>query len=122
MLRQTPNEGKGQDGHCARGCAGRWNTGTMVLCTHWARTQPARSGADRGFVVRHSITQSDLIIGARNFDEMPTTRRIANELGRHPFPGPSATYVEATVELSPTEAAHDEAVWTATSSWLRWRE
>lgn len=91
VLRQTPNQGKG----AALRAGMRWAlehgyTGIITLDAD-GQHDPVQI---LGFVVRHSITQSDLIIGARNFDEMPTTRRIANELGRRSFSWAVGEYVE----------------------------
>lgn len=91
VLRQTPNQGKGAALRAGmRWALERGHDGVITLDAD-GQHDPAQI---LGFVVRHSITQSDLIIGARNFDEMPTTRRIANELGRRSFSWAVGEYVE----------------------------
>ncbi|MFZ2487042.1 MAG: glycosyltransferase family 2 protein [Anaerolineae bacterium] len=91
VLRQTPNQGKGAALRAGmRWALERGHNGVITLDAD-GQHDPAQI---LGFVVRHSITQSDLIIGARNFDEMPTTRRIANELGRRSFSWAVGEYVE----------------------------
>jgi glycosyltransferase involved in cell wall biosynthesis len=37
------------------------------------------------FLEKYQATKADLIIGARDFSQMPTVRRISNTLGRHAF-------------------------------------
>ncbi len=82
VLRQVPNQGKG----AALRAGMRWalDTGYAAVITLDADGQhdPAEIPA---FLDNYAATSADLIIGARDFSQMPGARRIANTLGRWSF-------------------------------------
>lgn len=82
VLRQVPNQGKG----AALRAGLRWALahGYDAVLTLDADGQhdPAEIPA---FLARRAATQADLVIGCRDFSQMPWTRRVANTLGRWSF-------------------------------------
>jgi len=91
VLRQTPNQGKG----AALRAGMRWalehgHDGVITLDAD-GQHDPAQIMA---FTMRHALTSADLIIGARNFAEMPPVRRLANTLGRRSFSWAVGEYIE----------------------------
>ncbi len=82
VLRQVPNQGKG----AALRAGLRWglDQGYDALLTLDADGQhdPAEISA---FLARHAATHADLLIGCRDFSQMPLSRRAANTLGRWSF-------------------------------------
>jgi glycosyltransferase involved in cell wall biosynthesis len=82
VLRQVPNQGKG----AALRAGMRWalDAGYAAVITLDADGQhdPAEIPV---FLDKVAATAADLIIGARDFSQMPSTRRIANTLGRWSF-------------------------------------
>ncbi|MBN1937545.1 MAG: glycosyltransferase family 2 protein [Anaerolineae bacterium] len=82
VLRQTPNRGKG-----AALIAGfRWtlehNYQAVVTLDADGQHDPYEIPQ---FLQAHQHTRSDLIIGARQFEQMPLVRRLANSLGQKAF-------------------------------------
>ncbi|HEY0673924.1 MAG TPA: glycosyltransferase family 2 protein [Longimicrobiales bacterium] len=79
VLRQVPNQGKGAA--LKRGF--RWTiengADAVVMLDADGQHDPAEIPK---FLHAHTTHSSDLIIGYRNFDEMPFTRRLANTVGR----------------------------------------
>ena len=79
VLRQVPNQGKGAA--LKRGF--RWaieNAADAVLMLDAdGQHDPAEIPK---FLTMHTANSSDLIIGYRNFGEMPLTRKLANTIGR----------------------------------------
>lgn len=82
VLRQTPNQGKG----AALRSGMRWALahGYMAVVTLDADGQHDPAELPR-FLERFAATGADLIIGQRDFSQMPPARRIANSLGRWSF-------------------------------------
>ncbi len=82
VLRQVPNQGKG----AALRAGLRWGLaqGYDAVLTLDADGQhdPAEIPA---FLARRAATQADLLIGCRDFSQMPLSRRVANTLGRWSF-------------------------------------
>jgi glycosyltransferase involved in cell wall biosynthesis len=82
VLRQTPNQGKG----AALRAGFRWalEKGYDAVVTLDADDQhdPAEIGK---FLRAFVDTQADLIIGARDFSQIPIVRRITNTIGRWTF-------------------------------------
>jgi glycosyltransferase involved in cell wall biosynthesis len=82
VLRQVPNQGKG----AALRAGLRWalEQGYDAVLTLDADGQhdPAEIPA---FLARRAASQADLLIGCRDFSQMPVTRRVANTLGRWSF-------------------------------------
>jgi glycosyltransferase involved in cell wall biosynthesis len=82
VLRQVPNQGKG----AALRAGLRWALaqGYDAVLTLDADGQhdPAEIPA---FLARRAASQADLLIGSRDFGQMPLSRRAANTLGRWSF-------------------------------------
>lgn len=82
MLRQLPNQGKG----AALRAGLRWGLarGYDAALTLDADGQhdPAEIPA---FLARYAADHPDLLIGCRDFSQMPLARRVANTLGRWSF-------------------------------------
>ena len=82
VLRQIPNQGKG----AALRAGMRWALAngceTVVTLDADGQHDPAEIPA---FVVEYGATRADLIIGARDFSQMPAVRRAANTAGRWSF-------------------------------------
>jgi glycosyltransferase involved in cell wall biosynthesis len=82
VLRQVPNQGKG----AALRAGLRWGLehGYDAVLTLDADGQhdPAEIPA---FLARRAASQADLLIGCRDFSQMPLSRRAANTLGRWSF-------------------------------------
>ena len=79
VLRQVPNQGKGAA--LKRGF--RWamenQADAVLMLDADGQHDPAEIPK---FLHMHTTNTSDLIIGYRNFSEMPLTRKIANTIGR----------------------------------------
>ncbi len=82
VLRQIPNQGKG----AALVAGFRWalDEGYEAVITLDADGQHD-SAEIPAFLEAYQARHSDLIIGARDFSQMPTVRRIANTLGQRAF-------------------------------------
>ena len=82
VLRQRPNQGKG----AALRAGMRWSLtqGCAAVITLDADGQHDPAELPR-FLERYAATQADLIIGSRDFSQMPLARRIANSIGRWSF-------------------------------------
>lgn len=82
VLRQVPNQGKG----AALRAGLRWGLAhsyeAMLTLDADGQHDPAEIPA---FLARRTATKADLLIGCRDFSEMPFTRRAANTLGRWSF-------------------------------------
>ncbi|WP_448334640.1 glycosyltransferase family 2 protein [Bellilinea sp.] len=78
VLVQQPNQGKGAA--LLRGLSAALEQGTQAVITLDADGQhdPAEIPA---FLERWTLTGADLIIGRRNFRQMPAVRRLSNTLG-----------------------------------------
>lgn len=91
VLRQVPNQGKG----AALRAGFRWalDQGYEAVLTLDADGQhdPAEIPA---FLARQAASQPDLLIGCRDFSQMPVTRRVANTLGRWSFSWALGQHVE----------------------------
>ena len=79
VLKQVPNQGKGAA--LKRGFRWAMENGYDAVLMLDADGQHDPSEIPR-FLHAHAAHNSDLIIGFRNFDEMPFKRRIANTVGR----------------------------------------
>jgi glycosyltransferase involved in cell wall biosynthesis len=80
VLRQIPNQGKG----AALKAGFRWaleREDCEALITLDADGQHDPAELDK-FLACHAQNRSDLIIGYRDFSQMPFTRRLANTIGR----------------------------------------
>jgi glycosyltransferase involved in cell wall biosynthesis len=79
VLRQVPNQGKGAA--LKRGF--RWAIENQVDAVLMLDADGQHDPAEiPKFLHAHTTHNSDLIIGYRNFSEMPFTRRVANTVGR----------------------------------------
>ncbi|MCO6453142.1 MAG: glycosyltransferase family 2 protein [Caldilineales bacterium] len=82
VLRQVPNQGKG----AALGAGFRWaleqGYDALVALDADGQHDPAEIPQ---FLDEYSLNAADLIIGARDFSQIPPVRRIANTLGRWSF-------------------------------------
>jgi glycosyltransferase involved in cell wall biosynthesis len=82
VLRQTPNQGKG----AALRTGFRWalteNYDAILTLDADGQHDPAEIPK---FLDAYHNHQADLIIGARDFSQMPPVRRLANSLGRWSF-------------------------------------
>ncbi|MFQ5599050.1 MAG: glycosyltransferase family 2 protein [Candidatus Krumholzibacteriia bacterium] len=82
VLRQTPNQGKGAA--LRAGFRHAIDAGYDAVLTADADGQHDPDEIP-GFLKRHAETSADLIIGARDFSQMPPIRRFANTVGRWCF-------------------------------------
>ncbi len=82
VFRQRPNQGKG----CAlkTGFRHALASGIEAVITLDADGQHLPQEIER-FLGKHLSTQADLIIGQRDFSQMPVVRRISNTIGRSMF-------------------------------------
>jgi len=82
VLRQSPNQGKG----AALQAGFRWalDQGYQAVLTLDADGQHAPSEIPR-FLQVYATSQADLVIGARDFGQMPLIRRLSNTVGRWAF-------------------------------------
>ncbi len=82
VLRQIPNQGKG----AALRAGMRWalenGCDTVVTLDADGQHDPAEIPS---FLAEYAATRADLIIGARDFSQMPAVRRAANTAGRWSF-------------------------------------
>ena len=79
VLRQVPNQGKGAA--LKRGFRWALDNGADAVLMLDADGQHDPTEIPK-FLHSHTTHQSDLIIGYRNFSEMPFQRRLANTIGR----------------------------------------
>jgi glycosyltransferase involved in cell wall biosynthesis len=79
VLRQVPNQGKGAA--LKRGFRWAMDNGADAVLMLDADGQHDPAEIPK-FLHMHTANSSDLIIGYRNFSEMPLTRKIANTIGR----------------------------------------
>jgi glycosyltransferase involved in cell wall biosynthesis len=79
VLRQVPNQGKGAA--LKRGFRWAMENGADAVLMLDADGQHDPAEIPK-FLHMHTANTSDLIIGYRNFSEMPLTRKIANTIGR----------------------------------------
>jgi glycosyltransferase involved in cell wall biosynthesis len=82
VLKQVPNQGKGAA--LRRGFETALSEGYQAVITLDADGQHDPAEIPR-FVERYRETMPDLIIGSRDFSQIPTIRRLANSLGRWSF-------------------------------------
>ena len=82
VLRQVPNQGKGAALRAGMTWALEKGCETVVSLDADGQHDPAEIAA---FLARYRETAADLIIGARDFDQMPAVRRVANTVGRWSF-------------------------------------
>jgi glycosyltransferase involved in cell wall biosynthesis len=82
VLRQIPNQGKG----AALRAGLRWGLehkyDALLTLDADGQHDPAEIPA---FLTRHAALRADLLIGCRDFSQMPLSRRAANTLGRWSF-------------------------------------
>jgi len=82
VLRQVPNQGKG----AALRAGLRWaldqHYDAVLTLDADGQHDPAEIPA---FLAQHAVTHADLLIGCRDFSQMPLSRRVANTLGRWSF-------------------------------------
>ena len=82
VLRQVPNQGKG----AALRAGLRWGLAqsynAVLTLDADGQHDPAEIPA---FLARRAASQADLLIGCRDFSQMPLSRRVANTLGRWSF-------------------------------------
>lgn len=90
VLRQQPNQGKGAA--LRRGFRHALDAGCEFVVTLDADGQhdPAELST---FLDKYDETGADLIIGARNYSEMPPVRRTSNTIGRWAFSWALGEYV-----------------------------
>jgi glycosyltransferase involved in cell wall biosynthesis len=82
VLRQRPNQGKGAA--LRAGFEQAMEQGYEAVLTLDADGQHDPAEIPR-FLQAYQAGRTDLIIGARQFDQMPPVRRLANSLGRRAF-------------------------------------
>jgi glycosyltransferase involved in cell wall biosynthesis len=82
VVEQQPNQGKGAA--LQRGFAWALERNVRAVITLDADGQHDPDEIPR-FLERFRATNADLIIGARNFSQMPLVRRVSNSLGRRAF-------------------------------------
>jgi glycosyltransferase involved in cell wall biosynthesis len=82
VIRQIPNQGKG----CAlkNGFRQALTAGVEAVVTLDADGQHLPQEIQR-FLAKYAETRADLIIGQRDFSQMPTIRRLSNTIGRSLF-------------------------------------
>lgn len=82
VLLQKPNQGKGSALKAGFRRAIEQGFEAVVTLDADGQHDPAEIPK---FILSYEETGADLIIGARDFSEMPLVRRVANSLGRHAF-------------------------------------
>jgi glycosyltransferase involved in cell wall biosynthesis len=82
VLRQIPNQGKGAALRAGLLWGLEHNYDAVLTLDADGQHDPAEIPA---FLSRHVATHADLLIGCRDFGQMPLTRRVANTLGRWSF-------------------------------------
>lgn len=82
LLRQTPNQGKGAALRAGFRQAQEQGFDAVLTLDADGQHDPAEMPK---FLEAYHLSQADLIIGARQFDQMPPSRRLANSLGRRAF-------------------------------------
>ena len=82
VLRQVPNQGKGAALRAGMRWALEHGCDTVVTLDADGQHDPAEIPA---FLDAHAATRADLIIGARDFGQMPAVRRVSNTFGRWSF-------------------------------------
>lgn len=90
VLRQTPNQGKGVA--LRRGFRHALDAGYEYVVTLDADGQHDPAEIPK-FLDNYAETGADLIIGARNYSEMPPVRRTSNTIGRWAFSWALGEYV-----------------------------
>ena len=82
VLRQVPNQGKGAALRAGMRWALEHGCDTVVTLDADGQHDPAEIPA---FLDAYTATRADLIIGARDFGQMPAVRRVSNTFGRWSF-------------------------------------
>jgi len=82
VLRQSPNQGKGAALRAGFRQALAENVAAVLTLDADGQHDPAEIPA---FLQAYADTRADLIIGARDFRQMPLSRRLANTLGKWLF-------------------------------------
>lgn len=82
VLRQIPNQGKGAALRAGMAWALAQGFDAVVTLDADGQHDPAEIAA---FLACYRETAADLIIGARDFGQMPTVRRVSNTVGRWSF-------------------------------------
>ena len=90
LLTQDPNQGKGAA--LRAGFTWALNHGYDAVITLDADGQHDPAEIPE-FLAAFAAQESDLIIGARNFDQMPLVRRVSNSVGRKAFSWAMRQYV-----------------------------
>jgi glycosyltransferase involved in cell wall biosynthesis len=82
VLRQVPNQGKGAALRAGFTWAIQNHAAAVVTLDADGQHDPAEIPS---FLAAYTATQSDLIIGERNFKSMPWVRKLSNAVGRRVF-------------------------------------
>jgi glycosyltransferase involved in cell wall biosynthesis len=82
VIDQVPNQGKGAALQAGFSWALQRNVRAVITLDADGQHDPDEIGR---FLDRFRSTQADLIIGARDFSQMPLVRRISNSLGQKAF-------------------------------------
>jgi glycosyltransferase involved in cell wall biosynthesis len=82
VLHQVPNQGKGAALRAGLGWALEHGYAAVLTLDADGQHDPTEIPA---FLARHAVTHADLLIGCRDFGQMPLSRRVANTLGRWSF-------------------------------------
>lgn len=82
VLRQIPNQGKGAALRAGLRWALAHGHDSVLTLDADGQHDPAEIPA---FLARQAVTHADLLIGCRDFSQMPLSRRAANTLGRWSF-------------------------------------
>ncbi len=82
VIDQIPNQGKGAALQRGFGWALEQGEAAVITLDADGQHDPAEIPA---FMERYRATNADLIIGARDFSQMPLVRRLSNTIGRRAF-------------------------------------
>lgn len=82
LIDQQPNQGKGAALQTGFTWALERNARAVITLDADGQHDPDEIG---GFLERFQNTQADLIIGARDFSQMPLVRRLSNSIGQRAF-------------------------------------
>ena len=82
VLHQVPNQGKGAALRAGLRWALEHHYDAVLTLDADGQHDPAEIPA---FLARRAATDADLLIGCRDFSQMPLSRRVANTLGRWSF-------------------------------------
>lgn len=82
VLRQIPNQGKGAALRAGMTWALAQGFDAVVTLDADGQHDPAEIPS---FLAEYAATRADLIIGARDFGQMPAVRRVSNTVGRWSF-------------------------------------